>query len=86
MHRLEALECIKCSAYGTEPQRSRNPLFDEPMVLLNNVVQVRSHSGVGARGEVADSVPEHTVGPNATEAVKKSRQRNSGIEELAFTM
>ena len=40
MHRLVAFDRSACTLYRSESKARRNPLLDEPMVLLDDVVQI----------------------------------------------
>src|SRR5690242_13769035 len=44
MHRLVPLNCSARTFYGSEPEARRNAFFNEPMVLLDDVVQIRCGS------------------------------------------
>ena len=53
MHRLVALDRSTCALHRTEPEARPDPLLDESMVLLDDVVHVRRCSATTAPTEFA---------------------------------
>ena len=53
MHRLVAFDGSTCAFHRSESEARCDPLLDEPMVLLDDVVQIRRRSATTAPAEFA---------------------------------
>src|SRR5215510_11416709 len=53
LHRLITLDCSTCRLKTEEPESGIDAPFDEPMVLLDEVVEIFTLSQLSAAGEVS---------------------------------